>query len=293
MLLGFIPSLAPRLASAAPRKSALKVLSVLAPVPPGGEPGSQMSLRASVKANVGFGRPAEVSFYLAQDPFPGPNDVPIGSTTVSLLPVLFAPGTVGVAVTVPQGVAAGFYYVLACSDTNNCAASAETVAIISQELSAVASPGTTSQGAPAPEYFPESTPGMSVGDPLNCPGSGHGQSPSKCVWVTTQQVPVTESDRAVSLFYCPIDNPYPFQVFFGYDPMWEDLSEVGLLGHTLGVSFTKYKLDLIFRLPLSYGGDPRGYATFYWACGQSQCKTPLNGRVRYLCTNKKARDAIP
>ena len=290
-LIGFLPAMNPQLASAAPTNPALKILSVLTPVPAGGEPGSQIFLQANVKANVGFGSSPQVSFYLAANPFHGPNDVPIGSTTVPLLSVLFAPGVVDLAANVPPGVPAGFYYVLACAGAKNCAATPGTIAIIDQRLSPVASPGITSLTPPAPEYFPESTSGMSVGAPFDCPISGHGQWPSRCVWVTTQQVPV--DFRVFGLFYCPASNPYPYLVFFGFDTLWEERSEVGVHAATSGVSATKYKLDGDF--PLSFGGDPRGYASFLFWCtnGSKGCNNATNGRAQYLCTNKKATSLLP
>jgi len=291
MVVGFVAVLVPGLAAAAPTNVPLKVLSVLVPVPPGAEPDGQMFLQAKVKANIGIGKPAVVSFYLANNPYPDPHDVQIGSSSVSLLSVFFNPGTVAVTGLVPQNVPPGFYYVLACAGANNCVATPQTIAILGQELSRLPqSPFTTLQNAPGPEFFPETTPGMSVGAPFGCPASGNGQSGSQCVWVTTQNVNVNPPLSSLSLFYCPASNPYPYQVAFGHDTLWEDLSQ-GVFGNTNGVSFTKYKRDAL-GFDLSYAG-PRGYAVFYWLCLPPFCPSQATGKVRYLCSTAKTVRAIP
>ncbi|HUA36613.1 MAG TPA: hypothetical protein VMA09_23620 [Candidatus Binataceae bacterium] len=291
MLTGLIAVSAPQLASAA-TFSALKVLSVAIPVPPGAEPNGQMSLQATAKANIGFGS-STVSFYLAQNPYPEASDILIGSASASLLPLLFAPGPVSATGTVPSDVTPGFYYLLACAGANNCAASKQTITIAAQELSRnPQEPGVSSQSAPGQEFFPESTPGMSVGTPFNCPASGNGQSGAQCVWVTTQIVSFTPPNQALGLFYCPTSYPYPFQVIFGHDTLWKDLSAFGAVGHTTGVSFTKYKTDSL-GFVLSFAGPPRGYAVFSWTCLPGFCGSALTGQVQYACANVKTVRAIP
>ena len=288
-LLGFVV-LVPGLVSAAAIKSPLKVLSVAIPVPPGAEPNGQMALQATVRSRVGFGN-ATVTFYLAANPYSGPDNIEIGSATVSLFSLFLSPGPVGLTADVPQDVSPGFYYLLACAGANNCAASSQTVTITGQELSRLPqSPLTAMSGPPGPEFFPESTPGMSVGAPFNCPASGNGQSGSQCVWVTTQSIPVTPPILSLSLFYCPASNPYPYQVLFGHDVLWEDLS-TARFGLTNGISFTKYQQDAL-GFNLSYAG-PRGYAVFFWSCVGPLCNSPGTGKVRYMCSTLKTRRAIP
>ena len=291
MLVGLMAVSVPHPASAA-SANLLRIVSVAIPVPPGAEPNGQLAVQASVKANIGFGS-STVSFFLAQNPYPEPSDVAIGSTSVSLLPLLFAPGPVSVTATIPSDVTPGFYYLLACAGANNCAASAQTITIAGQELSRnPEEPGVSSQSAPGPEYFPESTSGMSVGAPFNCPASGNGQNGAKCVWVTTQTVSVNPPNQALGLFYCPTSNPYPFQVIFGHDTLWKDLSTFGAIGHTSGVSFTKYKTDTL-GFVLSYSGPPRGYAVFWWTCVPGFCNSTLTGQVQYACATVKTQRAIP
>ena len=89
-----------------------------------------------------------MTFYLGETPSHNGNDVAIGSTTA-------ASGTVGVAGSVPQEVAPGFYYLQACIGSN-CVASLGTIQIIGQALSAVDQSTDTSVLAdpPGPGVFP-------------------------------------------------------------------------------------------------------------------------------------------
>jgi hypothetical protein len=254
------------------------VQEVLPPTPPGTEPGSQMFLQATV---TGRGL-AEVTFYLSEKPWYNGDDVEVGSVTASS-------GTVGVAGLVPQDVPPGFYYLLACI-SSNCVASRETIYIIGQALSAVdqSSDSTILADPPGPEYFPESTDGIEVGSPFACPKSLHNQSPSSCVWVTTQAQ--TPTKTGLALWYCPTTNPYPYLVAIGFDPLWEDRSR-GFFLTTRPASFTKYKTDLFG--PFSYAGVPgsRGYALFSWT---SKERSPgARVQMRYLCTDRRSRSAYP
>jgi hypothetical protein len=276
----------------------LIVSSVLPPEPPGTEPGSLLSVQATVRARNAFGRSAQLTFYLATDPAPASDNVPIASVTVALIPALFGE-TVRATASIPQDVTPGFYYLLACAG-NSCAATAGTLDVIGQALSAAEPPGGTALGAaPGTEYFPENpADGMTVGEPFDCPLSTHGQFPSNCVWVTSKKITVVRPDTAISLMYCPTSNPYPFQVAIGNDPLWQDLALYPSFAKTTGVSNTKYKADL-FGAPLSYSGlDPsdsgkRGYATFSFLCGSNECLSTFTGQVKYLCTDRPTTSALP
>src|SRR5215813_3222523 len=94
-MLGFVGLLTPSLSAAAP-KPRLRVLSVMVPVPPGAEPDGQMFLQARVKSRIEIGKPVVVSFYLANNPFPGVDDVVIGSKSVRPGSVFLKPGTVAI-----------------------------------------------------------------------------------------------------------------------------------------------------------------------------------------------------
>ena len=253
------------------------VQEVLPPTPPGTEPGSQMFLQATV---TGRGL-AEVTFYLSEKPWYNGDDVEVGSVTASS-------GTVGLAGLVPQDVPPGFYYLLACI-SSNCVASRGTIQIIGQALSAVdQSLDTAILADPPLEYFPERTAGMEVGSPFPCPISAHGQYPSSCVWVTTQNLRISRTGFA--LWYCPTTNPYPYQVAIGFDPLWEDRS-YGFFLKTRPVSFTKYKTD--FFGPFSYAGGSRirGYALFAW--DSKEYGPGSRVKVAYLCTDRLSNSAYP
>ncbi len=255
------------------------VQEVLPPTPPGTQPGSQMFLQATV---MGPGS-TEVIFYLSESPAFDNQAVEIGSTTTS------SAGTIGVAGVVPQDVPQGTYYVLGCIGTN-CVASEGTIQITGQALSAIdqSTNATVHKHAQHPEYFPEKTRGMMVGDPFPCPISTHGQYPSSCVWVKTQVQNGSRTGKA--LWYCPTTNPYPYQVAIGFDPLWQDLS-YGFFLTTRPVSFTKYKTD--FFGPFSFAGESggRGYALFSWT---SKEKVPrAKNQVQYLCTDRRSNSAYP
>ncbi len=254
------------------------VQEVLPPTPPGTQPGSQMFLQATV---IGSGS-TEVTFYLSETPAFDDQSVEIGSATTSS-------GTIGVAGLVPQDMPPGIYYVLACIGSN-CVASEGTIQILGQALSALdQSPtATIHRHAPYPEYFPERIKGVVIGDPFPCPISTHGQYPSTCVWVKTP--PNNGSRTGKALWYCPANNPYPYQVAIGFDPLWQDLS-YGFFLTTRPVSFTKYKTD--FFGPFSYAGvsGGRGYALISWT---SKEKVPrAKNQVQYLCTDKRSNSAYP
>jgi len=255
------------------------VETVLPPTPSGTEPGGEIFLQATV---TGSGS-AAMTFYLGETPSHNGNDVAIGSTTA-------APGTVGVAGLVPQGVAPGFYYLQACIGSD-CVASAGTIHIIGQALGAVDQSTETSvlAEAPGPEYFPETTLGMAVGSPFPCPISAHGQYPSNCVWVTTQ-VQKIPTKTGVALWYCPTTNPYPYVVALGFDPLWEDRS-FGFFLTTRPVSFTKYKTD--FFGPFSYAGGSgnRGYALFSWTSRERAHGAKV--QVGYVCSDRLSVSAYP
>ena len=278
------------------------VSSVLAPVPPGSPPGGEIFLQATVTASGP--RPATVMFYLAQDEVPGPHDILLATARVRLAPRLMAPRTVGVAAHIGSQVPPGFYFVLACT-YSECAVSPGTIQIMSEGVSAIdQSSGTTSETAPAPEYFPENPgDGMTVDSPIACPLSTHGQWPGSCVWVTTKVISVKFPSTADGLFYCPKDRPYPFQVALSDDPLWEDLSTpVSAYGRTNSVSFTKYKTN-IFKLPYSYAGfgpnttpPNRGYAEFrfgYCLDVRDPCNDEIFGKARFLCSDKPTKGAQP
>jgi hypothetical protein len=125
VILGSMMTLAAGQLSSSSAGPAPVIQGVLPPTPPATEPGGQMFLQATV---TGSGS-APVTFYLGESPSYSGQDVAIGSTTASS-------GTVGVAGLVPQDVAPGFYYVLACI-SGNCVASGGTIHIIGQALSAV------------------------------------------------------------------------------------------------------------------------------------------------------------
>ncbi len=254
------------------------VQAVLPPTPPGTEPGTSIFLQATVTGSGSAG----LTFYLGETSSYNGHDVEIGSTTASA-------GTVGVAGLVPLDVPPGFYYLLACIGSN-CVASPGTIHVIGQALSAVDQSFGTGfvAGPPGPEYYPESTRGMTVGNPFPCPVSSHGQYPSTCVWVATQ---VQNGSRTgVALWYCPLSNPYPYQVAIGFDPLWEDRS-YGYFLKTRPVSVTKYKTD--FFGPFSYSGasDNRGYALFSWT---SKERVPrAKNQVAYVCTDRRSNGAYP
>jgi hypothetical protein len=254
------------------------VQAVLPPTPPGTEPGTQLFLQATVTGSGSAG----LTFYLGATPIYDGHDVAIGSTTASS-------GTVGVAGLVPLDVAPGFYYLLACIGSN-CVASPGTIHIIGQALSAVDQDFDAAivAGPPGPEYFPESTRGMTVGDPFPCPISAHGQYPSKCVWVTTQVM--TSGLMFQALWYCPINNPYPYQVAIGFDPLWEDRSYGYLMG-TRPVSITKYQTDLFGPFSYSGGSGNRGYALFTWTSKERVPRAKI--QVAYLCTDRRSNGAYP
>jgi hypothetical protein len=277
---------------------ALTVTSVLPPEPPGTEPGSQMLLQATVKARSAFGSAAQVTFYLAENPVSAPGNIPIATATVPLLPAIFGE-TISATASVPDDVTPGFYYLLGCVG-GNCAVTPYTIQVLGQSLSEVEPPGGTAQTtATGKEYFPERpADGLSVGGKFECPYSSHGQSPGLCVWVTSGRIPVTLPDTGTSLMYCPSGFPYPFQVFLGNDPLWNDLSGYPKFAKTNGVSNTKYNTDF-FGAPLSYSGlDPndsgrRGYAAFRFYCGSNECLRNFTGQVEYLCSTRESTSALP
>ena len=277
LLAGLMTFAAPQLSSGTTPPTPA-VQAVLPPTPPGTEPGTQIFLQATVTGSGSAG----LTFYLGATPFYNGHDVAIGSTTASS-------GTVGVAGLVPLDVAPGFYYLLACVGSN-CVASPGTIHIIGQALSAVDQSFGTSFafGPPGPEYYPETTRGMSVGNPFPCPISAHGQHPSTCVWVTTQ---VQNASRTgLALWYCPISNPYPYQVAIGFDPLWEDRSYGFLLG-TRPVSVTKYQTDFFGPFSYSGGSGNRGYALFTW---KSKERVPrAKNQVAYVCTDRQSNGAYP
>jgi hypothetical protein len=272
----------------------LVVLSVLEPVPPGAQPGGGMYFQATVSARYWNGRNAKVVFYLAQDNVPGASDVPIASANIGSAPGAYM--SVAAAAHVPPTMPPGFYFVLACAGASNCAASQGTIHVIGQSLSVVnQAPGSIAATPPATEYFPERpADGMSVGSPFACPISFHGQFPSNCVWVTTKLF--TGGPFPYSgLFYCPSEQPYPYEVAIGFDPLWNDLSSVGSKAFTNNVSFTKYKSNGNFIL--SYGGlDPsdsaqRGYSFFIWDISFPDVLS--KGQVQFLCSDRRSNSALP
>jgi len=255
------------------------IQGVLAPTPPATQPGGEMFLQATVLVR-GL---TDVTFYLAERPFHDGHDVELGRTTA------FS-GTVGVAGLVPQDVSPGFYYVLACI-RGNCVATRETIQIIGQALSAVDQSADTTILAdpPGPEYFPETTDGMEVGSSFACPTSTHRQSPSSCVWVTTQlQAPPTKTGLA--LWYCPTTNPYPYLVAIGFDTLWEDRSH-GFFLITRPASFTKYKTDFFGPFSFAGGSGNRGYALFSW--DSKERTTGAKVQVRYVCSDRVSKSAYP
>jgi hypothetical protein len=275
---------------------ALVISNVLAPVPPGAEPGGQMFVQATVTSRRALG-PAQLVFYLASNPMREPDNVRIASAKVPF-PALPGPQTAGATATVPQDVPPGFYFVLACAGNDNCAASQETIDVVGQALSAIEMiEGPTLKSAPGKEYFPERpADGLSLGAPFDCPRSAHGQSHASCVWVTSSKIEVKPPDQGTSLMYCPRDRAYPYQVLIGFDPLWNDLTTYPSFAKTNGISKTKFKTNLFG--PLSYSGtdpsDPlkRGYALFRFICGASQC-TGIGGKVQYLCADKPTLSALP
>jgi hypothetical protein len=291
MLVGLMTLWAPEPTSAV--EPTLTVENVLPPVPSGTEPGGEMYLRATVTGD-GSGT---VVFYLGQSSSPGPNDVKIGSTGVT---IVGGSGTVGVAGRLPQRVSPGFYYLLACSGAGECAASSTTIDVIGQALSAIdqtpedeTTDGWSTLGS---RYFPENSGGMSVSDRFDCPISAHGQYPANCVWVTTPRVSLNRHHRIpFSAFHCPGGYPYPYQVAIGFDPLWEDRSSnAQVSGETRPVSFTKNRSDLFG--PFSYAGtgsgDP-GYAMLRWGCFLRTCGIRDFGQARYVCADKKSNAAYP
>jgi hypothetical protein len=287
----------------------LLILSVPAPVPPGSQAGGQMLVQAIVRARTLSIRPSTIFFYLAQNGVPGPNDIEIATAQVDRLSPFFGSQTVAVTAPIPVDLPPGFYYVLACTNAeSNCIATPGTIPVVVQAMSAVDQPpGSSSPSPPAPEYFPENpADGMTVGSDFDCPISSHGQYPGTCVFVTTKVFKLS-SQTGDGLMYCPANRPYPYQVFFGSDPLWEDLTK-GPTGddphaETRHVSFTKYKLwsNVPPPIALSYAGfgpgsspPNRGYAAFRWVCGGPQkfgCE--ILGQVRFLCSDKPTNSAEP
>jgi hypothetical protein len=309
LTLGLAVLLAPRLAFAQARPN-ISILSVPAPVPPGSQAAGQMLVQATVRARTLSIWPSTIFFYLAQNSVPGSNDLEIATAQVGPLSPVFGSQTVAVTALIPVDVPPGFYYVLACTNgESNCVASPGTVPVITQSLDGIdQSPGTTSATAPAPEYFPENpADGMTVGSDFPCPISSHGQHPGNCVFVTTKVFTIQYPDSNPGLMYCPANRPYPYQVFFGSDPLWQDLTKKGPnpppagspYAQTRPVSFTKYKKDSS-NIALSYAGfgvgsspPNRGYVAFRWTCtSQDGCNVTL-GQVRFLCSDKPTTSAEP
>ena len=293
ILAGLILLLAPTSVYATARPD-LVIISVLDPAPPGAEPGGGMFLQATVKTRGKQGPKAEVLFYLASDNVPGPDNVLIASVSVARF---HGSDTVGVAVHVPAEVAPGFYYVLACAGTgSNCVASRGTIDIVGQALSEAKQTDTGVSATPtAKEYFPEDpAAGMMVGSPFDCPISLHGQFPSRCVWVTTKTFIFAAVGQVQSLMYCPISNPYPYIVALGFDPLWLDLSDLGIETRTNGISRTRYSSDIIW--PQSYAGidptDPRqrGYA---WFLMTNEHPFSIKGQAQFLCSDRVPGSTLP
>ena len=191
----------------------------------------------------------------------------------------------------------GFYFVLACAGAGNCAASEGTIQVVGQRLSTVSQgPGVISVSPPANEYFPEvPSAHMTVGSPFACPFSFHGQWPSNCVYVTTGSFPTAIGATSQGLMYCPIGQPYPYEVAIGFDPLWNDLSDLGGAAGTNAVSGTKYKIDG-GGLPLSYAGldpsDPlqRGYGWFHLT---NRSEFTVIFQVEYLCSDRAPTSTLP
>lgn len=294
MLLGAVPG------GAAP-SSTLTVVSVLAPVPLGTEPGGQMFLQATVNTSGDPSGLPNLVFYLGQDSSPGPDDVQIATTSVSLCN---PNGTCGVAGLVPQDVPPGSYYVLACGD--NCVASQGTIDVLGQALSAVdQSTNTTVQPkARVRRFFPDDPKsGITVGGEFDCDQSAHGQSPAKCVWVKAQRRKNGGVHNCISstgwfFEYCPSSYPFPYQVWLGDDPKWENLSDVGVTASVGPVSFTKNKWDL-FGGPFSYAGalsNTPGYVAvrfFFISFPFIPRRCDQAYQVQYTCTNKFSTVAAP
>ena len=290
-------SLAPRRASAQLRANRT-ISSVLAPVPPGGQPGGGILLQALVRP---LARPSTVMFYLAQHQSPGPGDFLIATTSVNAGGILPLTQTLQVTATIPEQVPPGLYFVLACAAAGRqCVATRATIQVLSQALSPTdQSPGTTFPSPPFTEYFPESpSSGMTIGQPFACPFSIHGQWPGSCVYVTTKAFDIPENVQLGGLMYCPKDRPYPYQVAIGFDPLWLDKT-VGTVGaRTNAVSFTKYKVN-DFRMPYSFAGfnaelppPNRGYAAFFWVGCSTGCGGGT-GQVAFLCSDKATSHAAP
>jgi len=276
--------------------SNLTVSSVLAPAPPGGQPDGQMLLQAMVRSRGIFARPSNVMFYLAAGRTRSAGDVLLATAIVNPGGLLSGTQTIAVTALIPEQTPPGFYFVLACADTQ-CAPTAATIQVLSQGLSPVdQSAGTTSSSPPFTEYFPESpSSGMTVGQPFACPFSIHGQWPGSCVYVTTKKFDIPQNTQLGGLMYCPKDRPYPYQVAIGFDPLWLDKTVGTVPAATNAVSFTKYKSN-IFNRPYSYAGfgpnsapPNRGYAAFFWA-GCTSCGDGT-GQVEFLCSDKHTSHA--
>ena len=288
MLAGLAGLVAPTPASAT-AKPDLVIRSVLAPIPPGAQPGGAMFLQAIVRARNLKGRRTNVVFYLAQDNVASANDVQIASTSIGSSPG--SDTAVAVAAHVPTDIPPGFYFIVACVGAN-CVASQATIQIIGQGLSAAPKPSEAVSFTPAaPEFFPEDpVNGMTIGNTFDCPFSFHGQWPSSCEYVTTKRSG-PQPDNA-GLFYCPVDHPYPYEVALSWDTLWDNLGSGAHVNdtETFAVSFTRYRNDItdIF----SFAGNPnvspkqRGYFAAFWVN-----ETHTIFQVKYLCSDKFSTDA--
>jgi hypothetical protein len=305
--------------AAAPPKPDLDV-RIADPVPTGQAGSYGIRLKATV-VNDGHGRAhaSQLRFALSQNRHLGEAD--------TLLPLVrtdaLAPGRSDAATQewqVPDGMDAGIYHVIACADagdrvaerdeSDNCRVAEETVAVTEPSGSTDDQAGAPAPGAlagtssPKPEHFPESTLGMTVSAPLDCPASLHGQGKGRCVWVDTGrwnwdwQHPDDGRIRS-DFWYCPEGYGYPFEVALGFDPMWENngFNSDAFVETVAKKRWTLYRNWVGREYYPSYGApsDRRGYLSidFNGAGRGLFSANPWAHQASYLCSDTVATSMLP
>ena len=305
-------------AQAAPKPD-LEVARLADPVPTGQAGSYGLRLKATI-VNDGRGdAPAsQMRFALSKNSRLGEADTLLPRVRTDALD----PGerdTVTQELTIPNGVDAGIYHVLACADTgdrvaesderNNCEASDATVAVTEPggETDAQAGaplPGATAAGPPKREHRPEGDFGtrMTVSAPFACPVSLHGQN-GRCVWTDTGSMDWDwtrpDAGRIRSDFwYCPEGYGFPFEVALGFDPMWENLgfNSDAFVETVARQKFTLYRNFLGREYYPSYGApsETRGYLSIDLnGAARRLTAVPWEHRVRYLCSDTRATSMLP
>ncbi len=104
------------------------------------------------------------------------------------------------------------------------------------------------------------------------------------------------------LWYCPAAYPYPYEVAFGFDPLWEDTSrstggslEYSVSVATVGVrQFAENAAGTRYLSWTGNAGSP-GYvsAILHVDVGSGSQPPHAGAGFKYLCSTKKANGGVP